>query len=161
MKVSFPRGDVPVHQQCKWIAAFSKLKLNCVNTQIRAPWPWQWMHTSAAPHALPTQGRTERLWESEKLPWLPGHRLERLNCRTRKSTCLRWANCYTSAAPRASQPKSVHGHRPTWQPRLQWRHLSTELYAAWGVGWRGVGTAYVPYSGHCFANRASRPPLDN
>ena len=101
MKVSFPWGYVPVHQQCKWIAAFSKLKLNCVNTQIRAPWPWQWMHTYAAPHALPTQGRKERLWESEKLPWLPGHRLERLNCRTRKSTCLRWANCYTSGRPQS------------------------------------------------------------
>lgn len=61
--------------------------------------------------------------------------------------------------PRASQPKGAGGHRPTWRAWLQWRHLSTELYAAWGVGWGG--TAYIPHGGHCFANGASRPPLDN
>lgn len=100
MKV-FPRGDVPVHQQCKWIAAFSKLKLNCVNTHLLAPWPWQWIRTSAAPRALPTQGGKERLPRIRKLPWLPGHGLGRLKCRTRKSTCLRWANCYTSGRPQS------------------------------------------------------------
>ena len=160
MKVSFPRGDVPVHQQCKWIAAFSKLKLNCVNTHLRAPRPWQWIRTSARQRP-PHPGRKRAPAENQKsCPDFQATGWEDLSAGQGSQRVWDGPTAILPAAPRASQPKSVHGHRPTWQPRLQWRHLSTELYAAWGVG-RGEGTAYVPYSGHCFANRASRPPLNN
>lgn len=143
MKVSFPRGDIPVHQQCKWTAAFSKWKLTCVNTHLLAPWPWQWTCTSAAPLHPPHPGQKRAPAESQKsCPDFQATGWEGLSAGQGSQRVWDGPTAMLPATPRASQPKGARGHRPTWWPRLQWRYLSTELHAAWGVRWGG--TAYIP-----------------
>ena len=135
-------------------------------------------HTPTCPSALtvnthictpaPSPPRAEKsaCWEPEKLPWLPGHKLGRLKCRTRKSTCLRWANCYTSGRPQSLPAQECPWSQaylatPTSVEASEHRALGSMRSGVGGGGGGGEGTAYVPYSGHCFANRASRPPLNN
>lgn len=150
MKVSFPRRDVPVHQQCKWIAAFSKWKLNCVNTH-QLPLGLDSEHAHLLrPCTLPTQGRKERLLRVRKAALTSRPQAGRLKCRSRKSTCLRWANCYTS-----SHPQSLPAQGCPWSQAYLVTPTSMEASAQnsmqreeWGGGYRLRSPQRTLQTGH-------------